>query len=222
MLKKIFKIPQFLDKYGLSFLALEELRRFGNWVNDGKLYANLVEHFNAKKLTEAQAKKVAFGLFFSQNSRINKQGREWIPFKKQKELFAEVFPFVSEIIRILKIRNHKDLSVYLQRVESYIFIDCIARELVEEGIIPLTIHDSIVVETRYEQQAVEIMQRVFMQHFNALPTLKVTYLGTGNRSTRGAEENGSESPKMRPAKFIREHVAAHGGMVSQPQLKEIA
>jgi hypothetical protein len=209
-LKKIFKIPHFCHKYGLNNLALSELNEFSVLVNHGTLYQKLMGCFSTKNLTPEQAKKkvkeMVFGLFFSQNVKYNEDGTEWIPYQKKKALFAEVFPFISEVIKILKMRNYKDLSVYLQRVESYIFIDCICRELVEAGIIPLTIHDSIIVEMRHEQRAIEIMERVFRHHFEGMPTIRVTYLGTGEGMLRPVGESTAESPKMRPERLVRDGV----------------
>ena len=134
---------------------------------------------------------------------INKKGNFWIPCKKHKELFAREFPFIPAILTLLKEKNYRNLSVYLQKVESYVFIDCIARELAEAGIIPVTIHDSIVVDKKGELRAVQIMQRVFLLHFNALPVLKVSYMGTGDRTKKLPDEGVADIPKQRPTKIIK-------------------
>lgn len=68
------------------------------------------------------------------------------------------------------------MSIFLQRLESYIFIDCIAKELVAAGIIPLTIHDSAIVKAKDKSKALEIMNRVFIDNFGAIPTFDIKQL----------------------------------------------
>lgn len=58
-------------------------------------------------------------------------------------------------------------------MESYIFIDCIAKDLVEAGIIPLTIHDSVLVEAKDQDRALEIIHKVFLDNFGVIPSFEV-------------------------------------------------
>jgi len=89
-----------------------------------------------------------------------------------------VCPFLAEVIVMLKKKKHNQLAIYLQRVESYVFIDDIARALFDTGILPATIHDSVLVKREHEQKAIEIISSVFMRHFGIVPTLEMEYLGT--------------------------------------------
>ena len=56
----------------------------------------------------------------------------------------------AEVVKILKEKNHKALPIFLQKLESHVFIDLICKKLVEEGIIPITIHDSVIVQKKHE------------------------------------------------------------------------
>lgn len=64
----------------------------------------------------------------------------------------------------------------MQNLESYIFIDVIAKKLVEAGIIPLTIHDSIIVRSEQANNALEIIEEVFRSNFDCVPTFHIKKL----------------------------------------------
>jgi hypothetical protein len=73
----------------------------------------------------------------------------------------------------LKVKDHRALSIYLQKLESYLFIDCIAKELINEGIIPYTIHDSVIVKKKDEAKTIEIMNRGFISQIGFVPTFSI-------------------------------------------------
>ena len=74
---------------------------------------------------------------------------------------------------LLKEKDHRALSIYLQKLESYLFIDCIAKELINEGIIPYTIHDSVIVKKKDEAKAIEMMNWFFMSQIGFVPTFSI-------------------------------------------------
>lgn len=137
-IKSISKIHQKQKKANLV-----NLKEFTDCVNAGNLYEYVGNYFDGK-YERPEIKDMMFKILFSQNV-VYKNFSKVIPFENEKKVFAEVFPFVAEAVKILKSKNHKILPVLLQKIESYIFIDCIAKDLVNAGIVPITIHDSVIV-----------------------------------------------------------------------------
>jgi hypothetical protein len=84
-----------------------------------------------------------------------------------------VYPFISEVVGVLNMKDNQTLPIYLQRLESYLFIDCLAKELVNNGIIPFTIHDSVIVKTKHQAKTIEIMNKVFKDQIGVVPTFDV-------------------------------------------------
>lgn len=156
-------------------LNLENLRDFDGSVIKGKLYDDFIEKYNKKKLTRDEVKDIFFPIFFSKN-KLGKSRNGIVPYAKDKAIFREVYPFVADCIEILKKNDHAKLPIFLQKLESYVFIDIIAKKLIEEGIIPFTIHDSFIVEREHEEKTLEIMKNTFIELFGNLPNFKIKNL----------------------------------------------
>ncbi len=161
----------------LNFRLKEEKTKMANFklfydsVLKGLLYDDFISLYT-KTVKREEIKDIMFKVLFSKNE-IYKNSPKYIPYKKEKEVFQSVYHFVYEIIKLLKTNDNRIMPIYLQQFESYIFIDCIAKELVENGIIPFTIHDSMIVEKIHQQKALEIMSEVFLKEISILPTFKV-------------------------------------------------
>tara|TARA_R110002110_G_scaffold199752_5_gene410528 strand:+ start:1784 stop:3370 length:1587 start_codon:yes stop_codon:yes gene_type:complete len=140
----------------------------------GSFYEDLVNHFK-DELTRKQVKDMILKVLFSRNE-YHSDYKKIIPYEKEKEVFANVYPFVSEVVKILKIKGHKALPIYLQQIESYLFIDCIAKELVNNGIIPFTIHDSVIVKSEHQERTIEIMKKVFNKQVGLIPSFHIENL----------------------------------------------
>lgn len=174
--KRVLKIHQNKKKSNLV-----NLKKFEIAVNSGNLYDFITEYFNSQ-YTRDEVKDIMFKVMFSENVIYQDYGKK-IPYEDEKKVFANVFPFIAEVIKILKDKNHKVLPIFLTKMESYIFIDCISKKLVSAGIVPLTIHDSIIVETIHTTKAMEIIKNVFIEHFNVIPALHIKQMGICNHLT---------------------------------------
>ena len=64
----------------------------------------------------------------------------------------------------------------LQKMESYTFIDCIAMELVKNSIVPLTIHDCIIVKVEQKERTIKIVEEIFIKYFEIIPAFKTELL----------------------------------------------
>jgi hypothetical protein len=169
VIKSISKIHQKQKKSNLV-----NLKEFAECVNAGNLYEYVGNYYNGK-YERKEIKDMMFEILFSRNFDY-KNNRLFIPFEKEKKEFTKVFPVVAEMVKILKdgkynSGKYKILPILLQKIESYIFIDCIAKELVNAGIVPITIHDSVIVERKHKEKTIEIIENIFYQHFKVIPEL---------------------------------------------------
>ncbi|MBK7183861.1 MAG: hypothetical protein IPH89_13520 [Bacteroidetes bacterium] len=146
-----------------EFLA--NLNYYNESVLKGKLYENFVLSYT-KGITRDEVKQITFEVLFSKNES----------YQNKKIVFNKVLPYVLECVKALKKYDHSLLPIYLQKIESYIFIDCIAKELVQIGIIPFTIHDSIIVKNEQIEKALSIIKNVFYNQFGIVPTFKIETL----------------------------------------------
>jgi hypothetical protein len=64
------------------------------------------------------------------------------------------------------------LAIILQQIESNIFIDQLAVRLIEKGIVPLTIHDSIIIRENDLAKAQETMNQVLSDSIGFLPVIQ--------------------------------------------------
>ena len=163
--KHISKVRQNQEKPKMS-----NFRKFEQSVIEGKFYNDFILQYPGN-LTREKVKDIIIKVMFSRNtSKINFC---FIPYEEDKKKFASVYPFIYDVIKILKEKNHAELAICLQRMESYIFIDCIAKKLVNNGIVPITIHDSVIIPEGSQDKALEIMRAVFKQKFNVVPSFHV-------------------------------------------------
>ena len=163
-IKRVLLIHQNQEK-----AEMVKFRMFYNSVLDGTLYDDFISRYTGKATRNA-VKDIMFKVLFSRNECYSK----FIPYEDEKKVFASVYPFVGEVVKALKIKDHSTLPIYLQRFESFLFIDCIAKELVSNGIIPFTIHDSVIVKTKDQQRTIEIMDEVFKEQVGVIPKYKIT------------------------------------------------
>lgn len=150
------------------------LKWFSKSVLNGSFYDDFVKIY-PNEIDRDEVKLTMLKVLFSRNT-IVRGPRLFIPYEAEKKVFSSVFPFVGEAIKILKEKDHAKLAIYLQRFESYIFIDCIAKQLVDSGIVPITIHDSIIIEARDQRETLKIMKEVFIRNFGVLPSFHVEHL----------------------------------------------
>lgn len=154
------------------------------------------------KLTRDEVKTIMFGVLYSRNEYYEKQQR-FIPYRKEKRLFAERYGLEYEIIKILKSKQYQNLAVFMQRVESKLFIDKIAPELVKNGIVPFTVHDSVIIESRYQLKALSIIKNIFQLHIGVVPSLNVKVLSVNeNKKT------------MHERRIIKPHEAKNYAMIN--------
>ncbi len=87
-----------------------------------------------------------------------------------------MYPTIYNIIHKLKSERHNKFALCLQRIESEMFIQRISKRLVENGIIPFTIHDSIIVLAKDKEKAISIMKEEYIHFLKQSPQFICTTL----------------------------------------------
>tara|TARA_B110000503_G_C7153787_1_gene416355 strand:- start:1559 stop:2884 length:1326 start_codon:yes stop_codon:yes gene_type:complete len=174
---KVVRAVSLIPKDG-SISCNEEFIKFKNSCLVGRFYDEFKCDFD--DLHRDDVKRLMFAILFSSNKFKNGGG---VPYSNEKKVFKSVYPLIYEITKTLKDgdrygenESYKNLSISLQQLESFIFIDVIAKELCENGIIPLTIHDSFIVSKDEAEEVLKIACNVFKTIFGVVPSFSVEAL----------------------------------------------
>ncbi|WP_157505091.1 hypothetical protein [Flavobacterium tegetincola] len=139
---------------------LKELDLYLESTTSGNWYETIMEIYG---IDRAKAKKIWMELAYSKNSS----------YKSEKNIFKKEFPFIYKIIEDKKEKYHAAFSVELQKIESKVFIDKICKDLVGEGIIPLTLHDGLLVPKKDMERTKEIMLSNLVKVIGREPQINV-------------------------------------------------
>lgn len=152
--------------------VLIELDRYLETTTSGQWYEELIRVFDITKYGNPEtavanardtAKKTWMLLAYSKNTDL----------KGLKEKFAEEYPFVSSVMNSIKKEKYEQFAISLQIIESEIFIDKICRILVDEGILPYTLHDGLLVPNEFEKRTFEVMSEVLLTEIGVVPQIKI-------------------------------------------------
>ncbi len=127
------------------------------------------DYFKNKNLgqdSRKDMKVLLYKIFFSKNES----------YKEEKKIFSKKYPFVYNLISKLKSNQHNTLALCLQKIESDIFIKIVAKKICEKKIIPLTIHDSIVVPKEHLEISKKILIDTYLELFGETPQFQCSKL----------------------------------------------
>lgn len=138
----------------------EEINRYLSKVRAGVFYDELVPDLGVDR---DSVKKNIMKVFFSKNAA----------FSDLKRILAREYPGILNFMYLYKkVNGYTQFAILLQVKESSVVLDNICKKMVQEGIVPCTIHDSWIVETKDVGDAVEIINSFFPEH---PPKLKVDH-----------------------------------------------
>jgi hypothetical protein len=156
-------------RVGLLKKEIEEYRYF---TSNGKWYEHLVNVYNGYYETDyfdrEKAKLMWMALAYSSNRSTN--------YYIVKLAFQDKYPIISLILRAIKKNKHAYLAIILQKIESHIFIEQISRNLIDNGIVPITIHDSVIVKKSDLEKSEEIMNQVLLENIGFTPKIQIENL----------------------------------------------
>lgn len=139
---------------------LNEIDLYFEVTISGKWYEWLQEIY---KLTRDECKEIWMKIAYSENKQ----------YKDVKKLFKKALPEIYSLIEKIKLKNHEQFAIELQLIESKIFIDEICKELVNQNVIPYTMHDGLLVPFEEEQKTLNIMSDILKKHLGVVPQIKI-------------------------------------------------
>lgn len=131
------------------------LSEYIEYVNSGEFYKKISHKLYPSRTFDKQAiKEMFYKLFFSKNRVI--QGYN----AKPKRDFRTHFPKIYEIFSIVKRKDYRTLAQLLQRIESNVMIQNVAKRISEEKPdLPIfTIHDSIATTVGNEDYVASVIK----------------------------------------------------------------
>jgi len=146
-------------------LKTKEVKKYHDWTREGKIYDLFTEEL---EIGRDEAKMLFLAAMYASNTSTL--------YKYEIKLFNKLFPTVGRLVKELKRKDYSALPIAMQCLESEIFIDTISQKLVSAGIIPITVHDAIIVREQELTQAQAIIDEVFMTYFNEVPTFDIKKL----------------------------------------------
>jgi len=167
-------LQPFIEKLFKQFknppkLNLKEVEKYNRLTKEGTIYDLFIDKF---KIERSEAKKLFLATMYSPNHSKR--------FREEKKVFKAEFPSIYSFICKLKKKEYNKLAIALQELEAEIFIDNIARRIIEAGIGVYTIHDSVLVKRQNCDQAMNLMKDVFLEYFGEIPTFKTEDLSPLN------------------------------------------
>lgn len=150
-------------------IPIEELDKYKEIVCKTGFYEFFADKLNFK-LTEENRQQFKRSIFGGVLFDVNRK-----TLSKYENVFNNEFPNIFNIIRSIKNKNHKDVSIMLQREESKFIFYCVeVLKFENKSKLPLlTIHDSIVTTTGNEQKVRTKMMELFQKLYTIEPKLKV-------------------------------------------------
>lgn len=102
-------------------------------------------------------------------------------YKTLKNKFKKHYPEINKVIEKIKTQTknkskekpHAKFAIKLQRIESKIFIDEVCKKLVENKIIPYSIHDGVLVPKKSENFTYNIMSEILCNHLGSVPVISI-------------------------------------------------
>ncbi len=150
----------------LQVKQTEDVRRYVSIVK-GRFYEYLQKEFakEGHAMPRKDVKEKAFQVLFG-SSRRNSE---------YKKIFARKFPEVTRVFNLIKGDDYRQLSILLQKVEAHLVLDVILPKVYSEGIIAVSIHDSIMTTPDQIITVRGIMERELTKFVGFPPRLKVEF-----------------------------------------------
>ncbi len=155
-----------LDDRGFSDVSI-----YREKVLAGILYeyiaAELQTRYGLVFQSRKKLKSMIFMVLFSDNRFIGQKDAA------PKRMFRDIFPNVYEVFKAIKKKGSNNLPIMLQRIESRLMLDCVARRILSEkpGMPCFTIHDSIVCPIGYESYVAYVIRDECLKYFGVQPNL---------------------------------------------------
>lgn len=134
---------------------------------EGTFYERIISQWKKlykNDISRTDIKDYVFLLFYGE---VKKDGAKWSRYSKMDSLFNGVSPSILRFIYDIKsinrgFKGHRYLSIILQSLESFLFIEDISAKLDDMNIEYLTIHDAFIVkEVDKDRVELKMMERIW-------------------------------------------------------------
>jgi len=154
-----------------TFKKSSDIETYVSLCEIGKLYEYLKEKLNLSDNSRKAVKGAVFQILFTDNRFIGQVKAE------PKRAFKRLFPDVYDVLSLIKKGESRLLPILLQRVESEIILNRVAKRIeIERPDLPIfTIHDSVVSTLGNELYIQCIMMEEMEKAIGLSPHMKIEY-----------------------------------------------
>lgn len=145
----------------------KEIPLYKENTSNGKWYNHLADIYNKHYHTDVFTRDISKSLWMA----LAYSGNYSEKYNKSKVAFEKEYKGIGKLLRKFKQKEYNQLAIFLQQIESKIFIDGIAKKLCERGIVPFTIHDSIIVNENQLEETRDVMIEVLRQNLGFTPII---------------------------------------------------
>ena len=170
-----FEQRKYLGKDEITIRDHHELQKFRDAPFQEDFYSHLFELEHGDPPTNAQRKSIKKDIMYVlfQNNRKHRELVEGV------RLLEKFYPFVNQfILKIMDRIGKRNFSLLLQRVESYLILDCVVPEFHRRcSVAPVfTIHDCVITTEQHKLELTNVMFEVLHEKTGIKPGLSVEKL----------------------------------------------
>jgi len=154
----IYKEIQKDSKWGENLK--KDIPIYRKYTSEGKWYEHLSDVYNEHYSTDIFNRNLTKSLWMALAYSTNYSKK----YNECKKAFENKFKGIAKLFRKMKQKEYNQLAIYLQQIEAEIFIDNIAKKLTENQIMPLTIHDCIIIKETEVEMTKNIMNEILNEH----------------------------------------------------------
>jgi hypothetical protein len=154
-----------------TFTKSSDIETYVSLCEIGKIYEYIQQELNLSDNSREAVKVAVFQILFTDNRFIGQVKAE------PKRAFKRLFPDVYKVLSLIKKGNSKLLPILLQRIESEIILNRVAKRIeIERPDLPLfTIHDSVVTSVGNELYIQFVMKEEMENAIGLSPNMKIEY-----------------------------------------------
>ena len=154
-----------------TFKNSSDIETYVSLCETGKLYEYLKDELNLSDNSRNDVKAAVFQILFTDNRFIGQVNAE------PKRAFKRLFPSVYDVLSLIKKGKSNLLPILLQRVESEIILNRVAKRIeIERPDLPIfTIHDSVVSTLGNELYIKRVMMEEMEKAIGLSPHMKIEY-----------------------------------------------
>ena len=170
-----FEKRKYLGKDEIIITDHHEFQKFRDAPFQDDFYAHLFELEHRVTPTDSQRKSIKKDIMYVL-FQSNRKHRELV---EGVRLLEKFYPYVNQfILKIMDGIGKRNFSLLLQRVESYLILDCVVPEFHRRcPAAPIfTIHDCIITTEKHKLELTEVMHEVLYEKTGIKPGLSVEKL----------------------------------------------